>query len=176
MKLLPETRERVAKVFGGDADTVPILAQINEHVVTLCGGDMRGIENLKKMPHCDRRDPAFRTTAHRRPAPGVLPTTRDGTLRIVHGALSDHVTSHLSAIPASRAPAIRTVSPEFQDTHHRQPPPLPAPTLPHHKALPPETGKAYNPHSVSASGSVQPVFPGGPAAASVDLSRAGPAG
>ena len=41
MKLLPETRERVAKVFGGEADTVPILAQINEHVVTLCGGDMR---------------------------------------------------------------------------------------------------------------------------------------
>ena len=30
----------------------------------------------------------------------------------------------------------------------RQPPPLPTPTPPHHKALPPETGKAYNPHSV----------------------------
>ena len=41
MKLLPETRERVAKVFRGEADSVPILAQINEHVVTLCGGDMR---------------------------------------------------------------------------------------------------------------------------------------
>jgi uroporphyrinogen-III decarboxylase len=41
MKLLPETRERIARVFRGEADAVPILAQINEHVVRLCGGDMR---------------------------------------------------------------------------------------------------------------------------------------
>jgi hypothetical protein len=41
MRLLPETRERVTKVFRGEADTVPILAQINEHVVTLCNGNMR---------------------------------------------------------------------------------------------------------------------------------------
>ena len=50
MRLLPETRERVAKVFRGKADTVPILAQINEHVVTLCGGDMReAYTNAKKL-------------------------------------------------------------------------------------------------------------------------------
>ena len=30
----------------------------------------------------------------------------------------------------------------------REPPPFPAPAPPHHKALPPETGKAYNLHSV----------------------------
>ena len=33
MKLLPGTRERVEWVFRGQADGVPILAQINEHVV-----------------------------------------------------------------------------------------------------------------------------------------------
>lgn len=58
----------------------------------------------------------------------------------------------------------------------RSPLPLPAPTPPHHKALPPATEKAYNPQSVEAGGSVQPVFPGGPASAVVGLSRAGPAG
>jgi uroporphyrinogen-III decarboxylase len=41
MKLLPETRERVEKAIKGEAEAVPILAQMNEHVVTLCGGTMR---------------------------------------------------------------------------------------------------------------------------------------
>jgi uroporphyrinogen-III decarboxylase len=41
MKLMPETRDRIARIFRGEADAVPILAQINEHVVKLCGGDMR---------------------------------------------------------------------------------------------------------------------------------------
>ena len=41
MKLSPSTRERVARLLEGKTDTVPIGAQINEHVVKLCGGDMR---------------------------------------------------------------------------------------------------------------------------------------
>jgi uroporphyrinogen-III decarboxylase len=41
MKLSPGTRERIARIFKGEAQTVPILAQINEHVFKLCGGDMR---------------------------------------------------------------------------------------------------------------------------------------
>jgi len=44
MNLSTETRERIDryfKAFRGEADIVPILAQINEHVVKLCGGDMR---------------------------------------------------------------------------------------------------------------------------------------
>jgi len=41
MKLLPGTLERIQKIFKGEGDAVPILAQINEHVVRLCGGDMR---------------------------------------------------------------------------------------------------------------------------------------
>ncbi len=41
MKLLPGTLERIQRIFRGEADAVPILAQINEHVVRLCGGDMR---------------------------------------------------------------------------------------------------------------------------------------
>jgi uroporphyrinogen-III decarboxylase len=41
MKLSPGTRERIARILRGEAQTVPILAQINEHVVKLCGGDMR---------------------------------------------------------------------------------------------------------------------------------------
>ena len=41
MELLPRTRERVARVLEGKADTIPIVAQINEHGVKLYGGDMR---------------------------------------------------------------------------------------------------------------------------------------
>jgi uroporphyrinogen-III decarboxylase len=41
MKLLPGTLERIQRIFRGEGDAVPILAQINEHVVRLCGGDMR---------------------------------------------------------------------------------------------------------------------------------------
>jgi uroporphyrinogen-III decarboxylase len=41
MKLSPAARERITRLLKGEADTVPILAQINEHVVKLCGGDMR---------------------------------------------------------------------------------------------------------------------------------------
>ena len=41
MKLLPGTLERIQRIFKGEGDAVPILAQINEHVVRLCGGDMR---------------------------------------------------------------------------------------------------------------------------------------
>jgi len=44
MSLLAETKERIEryfKAFRGEADVVPILAQVNEHVVKLCGGDMR---------------------------------------------------------------------------------------------------------------------------------------
>ena len=41
MKLSPAARERITRLLKGEADTVPILAQINEHVVKLCGGDIR---------------------------------------------------------------------------------------------------------------------------------------
>lgn len=41
MKLLPGTLERIQRIFKGEGDAVPILAQINEHVVKLCSGDMR---------------------------------------------------------------------------------------------------------------------------------------
>jgi len=41
MRLLPGTRERIHRIFRGEAEAVPVLAQINEHVVRLCGGDMR---------------------------------------------------------------------------------------------------------------------------------------
>ena len=41
MELLPRTRERVARVLEGKTDTIPIVAQINEHGVKLYGGDMR---------------------------------------------------------------------------------------------------------------------------------------
>jgi len=41
MRLLPETRERIAKASRGETESVPILAQMNEHVVALCGGSMR---------------------------------------------------------------------------------------------------------------------------------------
>jgi len=41
MIVFPSTRERINRLIKGQADRVPILAQINEHVVRLCGGDMR---------------------------------------------------------------------------------------------------------------------------------------
>lgn len=41
MKLLPGTRERIETNLRGAGSAVPVLAQINEHVVKLCGGDMR---------------------------------------------------------------------------------------------------------------------------------------
>jgi uroporphyrinogen-III decarboxylase len=41
MKLSPAAKERIARLLQGEADTVPILAQINEHVVKLYGGDIR---------------------------------------------------------------------------------------------------------------------------------------
>jgi len=41
MKLLPGTRERIDRNLRGEGVAVPVLAQINEHVVRLCGGDMR---------------------------------------------------------------------------------------------------------------------------------------
>ncbi len=44
MKIFPETFEGIKRyycAFQGKAEFVPILAQINEHVVKLCGGDMR---------------------------------------------------------------------------------------------------------------------------------------
>lgn len=44
MSLLAGTKERIDryfKAFRGEADVVPILAQVNEHVVKLCSGDMR---------------------------------------------------------------------------------------------------------------------------------------
>ena len=44
MQVLDGTRERIDRyfrAFEGKADVVPILAQINEHVVSLCGGDIR---------------------------------------------------------------------------------------------------------------------------------------
>jgi uroporphyrinogen-III decarboxylase len=41
MKLSPAAKERIARLLKGEADTVPILAQINEHVVKLYGGDIR---------------------------------------------------------------------------------------------------------------------------------------
>jgi uroporphyrinogen-III decarboxylase len=43
MRLLPRTRERLARLLEGKTDAVPVGAQINEHVVKLCGGDMREI-------------------------------------------------------------------------------------------------------------------------------------
>ena len=41
MIVFPGTRERIDRFIKGQVDRVPILAQINEHVVRLCGGDMR---------------------------------------------------------------------------------------------------------------------------------------
>lgn len=41
MKLLPETRERIDRNLRGEVDAVPVMAQINEHVASLYGGDMR---------------------------------------------------------------------------------------------------------------------------------------
>ena len=41
MGLLPRTRERVARVLEGKTDTIPVAAQINEHGVKLCDGEMR---------------------------------------------------------------------------------------------------------------------------------------
>ena len=44
MKIFPETFEGIKRyycAFQGKAEFVPILAQINEHVVKLCGGDIR---------------------------------------------------------------------------------------------------------------------------------------
>lgn len=41
MKPLPGTGKRIERLLRGEADTVPILAQINEHVVKLYGGNMR---------------------------------------------------------------------------------------------------------------------------------------
>jgi uroporphyrinogen-III decarboxylase len=43
MIISPETRERINRYFRGKGDRVPILAQINEHVVRLCGGEMREV-------------------------------------------------------------------------------------------------------------------------------------
>jgi uroporphyrinogen-III decarboxylase len=40
MKLLPETRERIDRNLRGEGTAVPVLAQINEHVATLCGGNL----------------------------------------------------------------------------------------------------------------------------------------
>lgn len=52
MIVFPETRQRIDRYFRaltGKANVVPILAQINEHVVKLCGGDMReAYTNAKK--------------------------------------------------------------------------------------------------------------------------------
>ncbi len=41
MRLSPGTQERVARFLEGKTDTIPVAAQINEHAVNLCGGDMR---------------------------------------------------------------------------------------------------------------------------------------
>ena len=41
MIVFPGTRERIDRFIKGQADRVPILAQINEHVVRLCGADLR---------------------------------------------------------------------------------------------------------------------------------------
>ncbi len=41
MKLSPDARQRIERLLRGERETVPILAQINEHVVRLCGGNMR---------------------------------------------------------------------------------------------------------------------------------------
>jgi len=44
MIVFPETRKRIDRYFralAGEADVVPILAQINEHVVKLYKGDMQ---------------------------------------------------------------------------------------------------------------------------------------
>jgi hypothetical protein len=44
MKIFPETFEGIKRyycAFQGKGEFVPILAQINEHVVKLCGGDIR---------------------------------------------------------------------------------------------------------------------------------------
>lgn len=44
MKLLPGTQERIQRFFKavkGEPEGVPILAQINEHFVKLCGGNIR---------------------------------------------------------------------------------------------------------------------------------------
>ena len=41
MNLLSSSRKRIERILRGEAETVPILAQINEHVVKLCGGDIR---------------------------------------------------------------------------------------------------------------------------------------
>ena len=40
MKLSPGARQRIERLLRGERETVPILAQINEHVVRLCGGNM----------------------------------------------------------------------------------------------------------------------------------------
>ncbi len=39
MKLLSSTQERVARVLAGKTETVPVAAQMNEHVFKLCGGN-----------------------------------------------------------------------------------------------------------------------------------------
>ena len=41
MNVSPAARERITRLLKGEADAVPILAQINEHVVKLCGGDIQ---------------------------------------------------------------------------------------------------------------------------------------
>ncbi|MBI4023412.1 MAG: hypothetical protein HY360_00420 [Verrucomicrobia bacterium] len=44
MRILPETIVRMADfpgMFAKGKGAVPIMAQINEHVINLCGGDMR---------------------------------------------------------------------------------------------------------------------------------------
>ena len=41
MSLLPGTLQRIERILKGKGEAVPILAQINEHIVKLCGGDMR---------------------------------------------------------------------------------------------------------------------------------------
>ncbi len=41
MNVSHAARERITRLLKGEADAVPILAQINEHVVKLCGGDIR---------------------------------------------------------------------------------------------------------------------------------------
>jgi len=78
------------------------------------------------------------------------------------------VSTRVSAGP----PEARTASPG-----PRSPPdPAGAPVVCGHKGLPSAPGFRYNPHSLYASGSVQPVLPGGPGPGVVGLFCEGPAG
>lgn len=65
MKLLPGTPERIERMFRGNAETVPILAQINEHVVKLFGGNVHlaiaPIRHFGRLPFADRPLESFST-------------------------------------------------------------------------------------------------------------------